>query len=347
MLHRDITSDLKRLMTTGLLCSTLLTGGAASAAENLRMSTLGPGTSPYIVMNTFATIVNDQLEDYAIQVNATGAATRHAVETAQGRSDFFMSSPNLYHMMATETGPYSEAKGVGALAGNLRTVFNFPMGYYHVATFADSGVEGFDDIEGKKVFLGPPGGAAYQTARLYIEGITGFKPEEDYDVVSLGWDAASQSFQDGHIDVYFNPTLPPSPAISQITLTNEIRLLGIPDDKLEDPALQPLFDRPGYRVGVIPADAYGDSLVNEGDIRTIGVTVGLVANKDVPEEAVYAMTKAFWEGLEARAAQIPVLKNITLDDVFLDINTPLHPGAERYYREIGLEIPEEALEEQE
>lgn len=337
------TRDFKSCLGAGLLGATLLAGSAAQAAENLRMSTLGPGTSPYIVMNTFATIVNEALDDYAIQVNATGAATRHAVETAQGRSDFFMSSPNLYHMMATETGPYSEAKGVGALAENLRTVFNFPMGYYHVVTFADSGIEDFDDIAGKKVFLGPPGGAAYQTTRLFIEGMTGLEPEEDYDVVSLGWDAAAQSFQDGHIDIYFNPTLPPSPAITQIALTNEIRLLGIPDDKLDDPALAPVLERPGFRLGEIPAGVYGENQVTEGDIRTIGVTVGLVANKDVPDEAVYQMTKAFWEGLGARAAQIPVLKNITLEDVFTDINTPLHSGAERYYREIGLDIPEQAL----
>jgi TRAP transporter TAXI family solute receptor len=294
-------------------------------------------------MNTFATIVNEALDDYKIQVNATGAATRHAVETAQGRSHFFMSSPNLYHMMATETGPYSEAKGVGTLAENLRTVFNFPMGYYHAVTFANSGIESFEDFAGKKVFLGPPGGAAYQTTRLFIEGMTGLEPEEDYDVVSLGWDAAAQSFQDGHIDVYFNPTLPPSPAITQIALTNEIRLLGISDDKLNDPALAPALERPGFRLGEIPAGVYGKNQVTEGDIRTIGVTVGLVTNKDVPEEAVYQMTKAFWEGLEARVAQIPALKNITLEDVFTDINTPLHPGAERYYREIGLEVPEQAL----
>ncbi|MGP9535742.1 MULTISPECIES: TAXI family TRAP transporter solute-binding subunit [unclassified Halomonas] len=344
MLYRHATSELKRFMCTGFLCSMLMAGGTASAAENLRMSTLGPGTSPYIVMNTFATIVNNQLDDYAIQVNATGAATRHAVETAQGRSHFFMSSPNLYHMMITETGPYSSVPGVGNLAENLRTVFNFPMGYYHVATFANSDIESFDDIGGKKVFLGPPGSAAYQTAKLYIEGMTGFEPEEDYDVVSLGWDAAAQSFQDGHIDVYFNPTLPPSPVISQITLTNEIRLLGIPDEKLNDPNMQPVLERPGFRIGEIPVDAYGDGLVNEGNIRSVGITVGLAVNKDVPETAVYDMTKAFWEGLDLRAAQIPVLKNITLDDVFVDINTPLHAGAERYYREVGLEIPEAAVE---
>lgn len=342
-MHYLKTPDLKSLLGAGLLGATLLAGSAVQAAENLRMSTLGPGTSPYIVMNTFATIVNEALDDYDIQVNATGAATRHAVETAQDRSQFSMSAPDIYQMMAAETGPYSEAKGVGALAGNLRTVFNFPMGYYHVVTFANSGIESFDDFAGKKVFLGPPGGTAVHTTSQLIEAMTGFKPEEDYEVVSLGWDAASQSFQDGFIDVYFNPTLPPSPVISQISLVNKIRLLGIPDDKLDAPGLQSLLDQTGFRVGMIPDEAYGENQVTEGNIRTIGSTVGLVTNKDMSDDAVYHMTKAFWEGLDARKGQIPALNNITLENVFTDINTPLHPGAERYYREIGLDIPEAAL----
>lgn len=335
--------SLSRLWLLGPLGMALALSTSTLATEHLRLSTLGPGTSPYIVMNTFATLVNDQVEGYQVQVNATGAATRHAVETAQGRSDFFMSSPNLFHMLATETGPYRSVAGVGRFADKLRTVFNFPMGYYHVVTHADDGIESFADLAGKKVFLGPPGGAAYQTSRMFIEGMAGLLPEEDYDVVSLGWDAAAQSFQDGHIDVYFNPTLPPSPVITQLTLTQQVRLLGIPDDKLEDPAMAPVLDRPGFRLGAIPEGTYGPNQLAEGDIRTVGVTVGLVTRDDMPEEAIYRMTKAFWEGLDERAGQIPVLKNIRLEDAFLDINTPLHPGALRYYREQGMEVPEEAL----
>lgn len=188
----------------GLVVAAALSAGAvmpATAAENLRLSTLGPGTSPYVVMNTFANIVNEKLPEYSIEVNATGAATRHAIETAMGRSQFFMSSPNLHHLMQTGTGPYTKVKGAAKLSENLRSLFNFPMGFYHVATFGDSGVESFEDFKGKRIFLGPPGGVAYETARLLIEAMTGYKAGEDYDVVSLGWDAASQSFQDGHIDV--------------------------------------------------------------------------------------------------------------------------------------------------
>jgi TRAP-type uncharacterized transport system substrate-binding protein len=116
-------------------------GASAQAAENLRLSTLGPGTSPYVVI---------------------------------------------------------------------------PMGAYHITTFADSGITRLEELKGKRVYLGPPGGAAYVTTSRLIEAVTGMKPDKDYEVARLGWDAASQSFQDGHIDVYFNPTLAPSPVISQM-----------------------------------------------------------------------------------------------------------------------------------
>jgi TRAP-type uncharacterized transport system substrate-binding protein len=58
---------------------------------------------------------------------------------------------------------------------------------------------------------------------------------------------------------------------------------------------------------------------------------------------IYAVTKAFWENLEARAKSTPMLRQIKLEDAFLDINAPLHPGALRYYPEQGLDIPAAAL----
>jgi hypothetical protein len=311
-----------------------------SAAENMRLSTLGPGTSPYVVMNTFANIINEKLPEYSIEVNATGAATRHSIETAMGRSQFFMSSPNLHHLMQTETGPYAKVKGAAKQSEKLRALFNFPMGYYHIATFADSGINSFEDFKGKRIFLGPPGGVAYQTSRLLIESMTGYKAEEDYDVVSLGWDAASQSFQDGHIDAYFNPTLPPSPIMTQVVMTNKIRLLGIPEEQLKNPQLEKLLQRPGYQLGVIPANVYGENQVTQGDIRTVSVTVGIVTNASVPDETIYKMTKAFWENIDTRAQQTRLLSNIQLERAFEQLNIPLHPGAVRYYRERGLEIPQ-------
>lgn len=307
-------------------------------AQNLRLSTLGPGSAPYVVMTTFANIVNEHVPDYRIQVNATGAATRHAVETAQGRSEFCLNTPHQYDMMVKGVGPYANVPKSGELSKNLRSVFSFPIGVYHILTFGDSGIRSLDQIRGKRVYLGPPGSVAFDTTQRIVALMTGLKADQDYTAIKLGWDAAAQSFQDGHVDVYFNPTLAPSPVVAQLALVRKLRWIDI------DPArLSELLARPGYRVVQIEPDVYGDGLANEAPVAALRMTASMGTNSALSEEAVYAMTSAFWKHLGTYAASSPVLRNVRLEEALADANTPLHPGAARFYREQGMTIPAELL----
>ncbi|MCK0150117.1 TAXI family TRAP transporter solute-binding subunit [Marivita sp. S6314] len=315
---------------------------AAFAKELLRMSTLGPGTSPNLVMTTFANIVNGALPAYEIQLNATGAATRHVLEVAMGRSDFCMSSPAIHALMRNKAAMYAKIDEAPELVKKLRTVLNFPMGVYHIAVYGDSGITSMDQIAGKRVFLGPPGGAAFATMNRLFKAVAGLEEGKDYEAVKLGWDAAAAAFQDGNIDVYCNPTNAPSPALTQIAVTNEIRFLGIPADKLETEAVQKLVGRPGFSAAVLPAGVYGDNQLNDSDATTLGVTVGIVANENADEEMIYQMTKAFYAGVEEAGESAPWLRAVTPAAAVKDINLALHPGSLRALTELGVEIPDAA-----
>ncbi|CZF84532.1 TAXI family TRAP transporter solute-binding subunit [Grimontia marina] len=320
-----------------VFCALFLTVFGTSAAETFRMSTLGPGTSPYMVMTHFANTVNREIDDYSIVVNATGAATKHALDVAKGKTDFSMTSPMMFHLMKNKKAMFKKIKNVDTLSDNLRAVFNFPMGVYHIAVYDDSGIKSLKDIKGKRVFIGPPGGVARRTSQTIIEAATGYKAGEDYTAVKLGWDSAAQAFQDKNIDVYFNPTNAPSPVISQVALTNKLRFLGISKDVAEtDPKLKKLLSQPSYRLAELASDAYGPNQVNSEPVYTVGVTVGIMTNKDLSEEAIYAMTKTFWQNVEKDAENAPWLRNISLDAAFTDLNMPLHVGALKYYQEIGI-----------
>ncbi|HAC48243.1 C4-dicarboxylate ABC transporter substrate-binding protein [Sulfitobacter sp. HI0082] len=326
---------------TGAAALAALPGGAF-AKDILRMSTLGPGTSPNLVMTTFASIVNGALPDYEIQLNATGAATRHVLEVAMGRSDFCMSSPAIHALMRRQAAMYEKIEQAPELVNNLRTVLNFPMGVYHIAVYDSSGITSMDQIAGKRVFLGPPGGAAYATMARLFKAVAGLEEGTDYEAVKLGWDAAAAAFQDGNLDVYCNPTNAPSPALTQIAVTNKIRFLGIPADTLETEGVQALVGRPGFSAATLPAGIYGDNQANEGDVTTLGVTVGIVTNKDADEEMIYQMTKAFYEGVKEAGESAPWLRAITPAGAVQDINLLLHPGALRALTELGVEIPDAA-----
>lgn len=314
----------------------------AFAKELLRMSTLGPGTSPNLVMTTFANTINQSLPDYEIQLNATGAATRHVLEVAMGRTDFCMSSPAIHALMRNKAAMFSTIDEAPELVTKLRTVLNFPMGVYHIAVYGSSGITSIDQIKGKRVFLGPPGGAAYATMQRLFKAVADLEEGTDYEAVALGWDAAAAAFQDGNIDVYCNPTNAPSPALTQISVTNEILFLGIPADKLETEAVQGLVGRPGFSAAVLPAGVYGDNQLNDEDVTTLGVTVGIVTNESADEDMVYQMTKAFYAGVEEAGDSSPWLRAVTPDAAVKDINLQLHPGALRALEELGVDIPDAA-----
>lgn len=335
--------NFRRAVAAAAVAATLA-AQSAGATEYVKMSTLGPGSSPNLVMTTFATIVNQKSGGaIEVQVNATGAATKHAIEAAEGKIDLFMFSPLVQNFMMQKKAMYAKVENAPQLAKKLRGLFSFPIGVYHVATYADSGIHSFKDLKGKKVFLGPPAGAATRVMTDLVTALTGYKEGKDYEAVKLGWGAAAQAFQDGQLDVYMNPTNAPSPVFTQVALTRKIRFLGIPKDALNDPAVVKLYKRPGGALGVVPKGIYGKNQVNGADVTTIKSVVGIGAGEHVSADLVYKMVKTFWENVGSESKGTPWLRNIKLEDAFDQMNVKLHPGAVRYYREIGMKIPEKLL----
>ncbi len=311
----------------------------AQAKDFYKMSTLGPGSTPYVVMSTFAKIVNTNVKDTEIQVNATGVATRHALDAARGKIDFFMSAESLNHFMKNGLAMYKKVKDAPKLFANLRSIVNFPIGSYHIMAFADSGINSMKDIKGKKVFVGPPAGAAKVIATAMVEAMSGLKSGKDFTAVKLGWSAAAQAFQDRQLDVYINPTNAPSPVISQIALTNKVRFFGLSEANFKVPAIAKQMKLPGRSREQIDPKVYGKNAVNTKPVTSIASWVGIGSHKGVNADAVYKMTKAFWSNLDEVHAVAPWLKIIQMKSAFNHMTAPLHPGAAKYYKEAGAEIP--------
>jgi hypothetical protein len=325
-----------------LLGAALASGaGAAGAKERLKMATIAPGTSAYLTMSTFANIVNQSQDEYEIQVDATGAATKHVIEVAQGKLDISMTSPTVHHFMKTGKAMYSKMADAPELSKKLKLLFWFPYGTYHVATYAEDGMQTLEDIRGKRVFLGPPGGGAWNTSKALIEAATGMVPEKDYQNVKASWASALQGFQDRQIDVYVAGCVDPCPQFEQLTVTSKIRFLGVDKATAENPpeALKKVLII-GREMDAVKAGTY-QGQANESDVYTIASVVGVTARADLPEATVYKLMKTYWEGVDKRKADTPWLRNITREYAVRTGPMPLHPGALKYYDEIGLKVPDE------
>jgi hypothetical protein len=315
---------------------------SAMAEERLRMATIAPGSSAYLVMTTMATTVNEAQDDYDISVDATGAATKHMVEAAKGKLDIVMSSPVVMHLMQNGKAMYQKLPDAPELSKNLGLIYWFPFGAYHAVVYEDSGIKKLSDLRGKKVFLGPPGGGAWNTANQWVQATTGMKANEDFENVKASWGAALQGFQDRQFDAYMIGGIPPFPQIEQLALTSDIRILGLTKaelDAADEATLKPTKGL-GRTLEKISADVYGDGVANGEDVYTVGAVVGVVARMDLSEDAVYAVTKTFWENIENAYETAPYMRKVTLENALAADNMKLHPGALKYYEEIGLPIPE-------
>ncbi len=308
-----------------------------SHAELYRVTSIAPGMSPFVVNTAIAKVVGKHVPGVDMQVRATGAATRHIVEAAQGKVDFLFSSSIINLLMMKNLGPYKNMENAPELEKNIGMIFSYQIGPYHYITRADSGIEKLEDIAGRKVFAGPPGGAAKRVCLGNIKDASGLVGGEDFEAVDFGFDAAIQAFQDDKIDVIVLSTNVPSSSVSQFALTKKIRLIDIDVTKLK---INPLI---GRTINVIAPDAYGDNQVNTSPVRTHGALVNFSARMDLDEEVVYQVTKAIWEHVdELHEAAAWMKDTVALENALELIPMRLHPGAERYYREIGMTIPEPA-----
>ena len=308
-----------------------------SQADLYRVTSIAPGMSPFVVNTAIAKIVGKHVPGVDMQVRATGAATRHIVEAAQGKVDFLFSSSIINLLMMKNLGPYKNMENAPELEKNIGMIFSYQIGPYHYITRADSGIEKLEDIAGRKVFAGPPGGAAKRVCLGNIKDASGLVGGKDFEAVDFGFDAAIQAFQDDKIDVIVLSTNVPSSSVSQFALTKKIRLIDIDVTKLK---INPLI---GRTINVIAPDAYGDNQVNTSPVRTHGALVNFSARMDLDEEVVYQVTKAIWEHVdELHEAAAWMKDTVSLENALELIPMRLHPGAERYYREIGMAIPEPA-----
>ncbi|MEM1107035.1 MAG: TAXI family TRAP transporter solute-binding subunit [Pseudomonadota bacterium] len=316
----------------GTALAGLVAAGSAQAEETLRMATIAPSLGQAITMATFANIVNDNLPDVQIEVAAGGAATLHQLEVGRGNLEMSMTSPVVYNLMAAGTRMYANEADAAEAAENVRILMWFPYGQYHFAVRGDSDIELLDDIEGATVFLGPQGGGAFNAARGWIESTTGLVVGEDYEAITANWQTGFQAFLDGTIDVYVNGCLDPCQQFLQFTETETLRFIG--PESHDHSEVDEYLGAWRYRAEV-PAGLYEGQL-NDGPVMSFDTSVGIAVRADLDEELVYQITRAFWENIDQVTSDAPWAA--ALDVQFAAAprgQGQLHPGAERYYREVG------------
>ena len=309
-----------------------------AATEIFKGETAGAGDPVHTMFVAFTNQAGKA--DVDIQVNAGQTLTKSMLKGGRGEIDFFSTVPSLVGLMARQQRMYESVDDAPEAAKNLRSILGFKAGAYHPVTLSGSGIETWEDLKGKTIFTGPPAGSASATSEALIKIITGYEAGKDYDAVRLSWGEGYSALADGKIDMMVRPAEIGSARIEQFGLSGEFRILSIPEDVVSSDAMQALFGRPGRGMLQFEGEIYKGQLT-EGSITALGFTQFIGTHAEVSEEVVYNATKSFWENLNEVHATAFFLREVTLETAFTSVNVPLHPGAAKYYDEIGVSIPDE------
>jgi uncharacterized protein len=305
------------------LSASAIAGAPASAQQRFfRIGTGGTGGTYYPVGGMIANAISTPT------INVSAVATNGAVANVNGivggsmESGFSQADVNAWAY--TATGIYEGKPKIE----ELRAIANLYPESVHIVVRKGAGIKSLADLKGKRVSIDEPGSGTLVNARALMGayGVT----EKDIRPEYLKQVQSAEKFKDGTLDAYFQTTGYPQGTLTELAATNGFELLAIEGDVRDKLMAQYKF----FAKDRIPDGTYKDVR----GVDTIAVGAQWTTTSKQPDDLVYEITKALWSDktramLDAGHAKG---KEVRKETALQGISIPLHPGAEKFYKEAGL-----------
>lgn len=341
-----------RTLLAGVLLASTMFATSASAQVNLSGETASAGGSTHLSM-AHLTEIAGTAGIANIQLAEGQTLTNSIQNVAEGKTDISSAPHILPFLMSRGVGPYGSlgAEKGAELAANLRALNPYTLGIFALFAFDTKDISGWDGLEGKTIFNGPPRGGALTNARAIIQIATGLQDGEGYTGMQANWGQAASVIVGGEPDAVVLPELFPNTRMTTIGSAGKATIWSLPKEIYESEAMEKYMASPGSATTEIPvADieaSMGDgwTVVSEDEtFRAMATIGGNVVHKDMDEELAYALTKAYIESLDALMAKAPYGTTVNYDNPGLGMcgRNPMkyHPGATRAWEEAGYTIPD-------
>ncbi len=318
---------MKKVLLTGVAAAAMMAGGAASAQTFVGIGTGGVTGVYYPVGGAICRLVNRDRAEHGIRcgVESTGGSIFNINAIRAGELELgVVQSDWQYHSyhgtsQFEDDGPFEE----------LRAVFSLHPEPFTVVARADAGVSRFEDLEGKRVNIGNPGSGQRATIDVVMEAM-GWTTDVFSQATELPPGEQALALCDNNVDAIVYTVGHPSGAIQEATTACDTVILHADNDAIREL----VEERDYYTIATIPGGMYRGT---DEDVTTFGVGATFVSSTDVDEEVVYQVVRAIFENFDQFQGLHPALEVLEPETMVRDgLSAPLHPGAERYYREAGL-----------
>lgn len=304
-------------LTAVLMASSL----PARSAEFINVLTGGTSGVYYPLGVALSKIYAEKIPDTRPSVQATKASVENLNLLQQGKGEIAFAlgdSVKLAWEGDTEAGfkgKLDKLRGITAIYPN----------YIQIVASKESGIKTLADLKGKRLSVGAPKSGTELNARAILEA-AGLGYNDLGKVEYLPFAESVELMKNRQLDATLQSAGLGVASIRDLAASVDITVVEIPADVVEKVGAP-------YIAGTIPAGTYNGQT---GDVPTAAVVNFLVTRADVSDDLVYAMTKTIYENLDQLAAAHSAAKSIKLENALGGMPVPLHPGAERFFKEKGV-----------
>jgi TRAP transporter TAXI family solute receptor len=296
--------------------------GGARAADFINVLTGGTSGIYYPMGVALSQVYGKAISSAKAAVQATKASAENLNLLQAGRGEVGFTLGDAL----SDAWKGDAESGFATPLKKLRGMAGIYPNYIQIVASAESGIKSLADLKGKRISVGAPKSGTELNARAVLKAAgLGYKDFAKVEYLPFG--ESVELMKNRQLDVTLQSAGLGVASLRDLAVSMKIVVVEIPADvvaKVGDAAYQP---------AVIPAGTYDGQTK---DVPSIAIQNFLVTHEGVPADTVYKMTKALWENLDALVAAHAAGKSIRKENALKGMPAPLHPGAEKYYREVGM-----------
>jgi TRAP transporter TAXI family solute receptor len=306
-----------------LLAAVCLSSAAVAQAAPTFVNILTGGTSGvyYPIGVGLSQIYGQQIADVKLSVQATKASVENLNLLQNGRGELALA---LADSVGDASRGVAEA-GFGKPLDKLRAIASVYPNYIQVVASRQSGITTLADLKGKRISVGAPKSGTELNARAILAA-AGMSYADMAQVQFLAYAESVELIKNRQLDATLQSSGLGMAAIRDLAASVPIRFVSIPAHVVE------AIGDPAYHAAAIPAGTYDGQ---DQDVPTVAINNLLVTHSGVFEQLAYDMTRLMFENLPRLGNAHSAVKDIDIGRATANLPIPLHPGAQRYYEEVG------------
>jgi TRAP transporter TAXI family solute receptor len=296
---------------------------AASAQENFVTIGTGGQTGVYYVVGQSICRLVNRSTDLKCTAPSTGGSVANINAIISGDQNLAVAQSDMQYNAHSGEGPWE-----GKAYDKLRAVFSVHPEPITVVARADSGIETFEDLKGKRVNIGNPGSGQRATMEVIMDA-KGWTTGDFALASELKPAEQAAALCDNNVDAIIYTVGHPNGSIQEATTSCDSKLIPVTGPEID----KLVEENPYYSKATIPGGMYTGS---PDPTETFGVLATFVTSADVSDDVVYKVVKAVFDDFDRFKGLHPAFEILEPESmVSQGLSVPLHPGAEKYYREKG------------